>query len=103
MPPVFYGISRLCGRHGPMCLLQTVGEPSVLGARTLCPYVPLRAKPKRERVCKQTFGTEGEAAQSGTPPKPCQELSFIFYVYYKVHYIILIFPNKYLIIEKHKI
>ena len=78
MPPVFYGISRLCGRHGPMCLLQTVGEPSVLGARTLCPYVPLRAKPKRERVCKQTFGTEGEAAQSGNPLQPLSRTFFHF-------------------------
>ena len=102
MPPVFYGISRLRGRHGPMCLLQTVGEPSVLGARTLCPYVPLRAKPKRERVCKQTFGPRLPHSRE-IPSNPCQELSFIFHVYYKVHYIILIFPSKYLIIEKHKI
>ncbi|MGN0420132.1 MAG: hypothetical protein ACI4E4_06745, partial [Acetatifactor sp.] len=40
----------------PVSLLQTVGEPSVLGARTLCPYVPLRAKPKRKRVCTRDTG-----------------------------------------------
>ena len=78
MPPVFYGISRLCGRHGPMCLLQTVGEPSVLGARTLCPYVPLRAKPKRERVCKQTYRAKA-AAQSGNPLQPLSRTFLYFF------------------------
>ena len=40
----------------PVCLLQTVGEPSVLSARSLRTYVPLRAKPKRKRVCKRYTG-----------------------------------------------
>ena len=52
----------------PVCLLQTVGEPSVLSARTLRTYVPLRAKPKRKRVCKRYTGL-GEKAL-GTLPQP---------------------------------
>ena len=52
----------------PVCLLQTVGEPSVLSARSLRTYVPLRAKPKRKRVCKRYTGL-GEKAL-GTLPQP---------------------------------
>ena len=54
----------------PVSLLQTVGEPSVLGARTLCPYVPLRAKPKRKRVCKRDTGARHSSLRSRRSPLP---------------------------------
>ena len=56
----------------PVCLLQTVGEPSVLSARSLRTYVPLRAKPKRKRVCKKYTGLKPHGCGPDTLKRVCK-------------------------------
>ena len=62
----------------PVCLLQTVGEPSVLSARSLRTYVPLRAKPRRKRVCRRHAGAWRSSPRSCRCPPPEARLQEIY-------------------------